>query len=79
MFARAANTGISCVVDATGRVRGQTVTYARTQTVDKIKTISIRSVYSKIGDLLVYLFIVLGVGLEIITFLKRRKKGGEVG
>ncbi len=78
-FARAANTGISCVVDATGRVRGQTVTYARTQTVDKIKTISIRSVYSKIGDLLVYLFIVLGVGLEIITFLKRRKKGGEVG
>ena len=79
-FARAANTGISCVVDATGRVRNETKTYVRTMIVDQIQTISIRSVYSKIGDLLIYIFILFAIACELSAYImiyRRKAKEAE--
>jgi apolipoprotein N-acyltransferase len=77
-FARAANTGISCVVDATGKVRSETETYVRTYAVDEIQTLSIRSIYSRIGDLFVYLMITALALCGIIAFRNRGKAKGEL-
>jgi apolipoprotein N-acyltransferase len=75
-FARAANTGISCVVDATGQVRGQTKTYVRAHLTEDIQTISIRSIYSRIGDLFI---LIAGIFLAGCTAwgVWKRKKGAK--
>ena len=70
-FARAANTGISCVVDATGRVRNQTGTYVRASIVDEIQTLNIRSVYAVIGDAFIYLLIGLWAVAAVIAIRKK--------
>jgi apolipoprotein N-acyltransferase len=73
-FARAANTGITCVVDPTGVVRSATEPYTRTYVVDTIQTMSIRSVYAIIGDVLVYLCLALIAAAILQSKLAARKK-----
>lgn len=70
-FARAANTGISCVVDATGKVRNQTRTYVRTSFVDEIQTMNIRSIYARIGDTFIYVLIFCWCGATVIAIRKK--------
>ena len=74
-FARAANTGISCVVDATGRVRNETPTYTRTYVVDSIRTMDFDTVYARIGDAFVYvLILLLGIGAVLAVMKKISSK-----
>lgn len=69
---RAANTGISAVVDPVGRVRKKTGLFVRTGLVDDIK---IRqgplTLYSRYGDIFVYGCIIVS-GIFIISGLRRR-------
>lgn len=52
---RAANTGISGVIDSSGRVKSITPIFTKTSIIENIKTDSRRSFYSRFGDLFIYL------------------------
>jgi len=52
---RAANTGISGVIDSFGRVQAKTPIFTRTVLMESISTDNIRSFYSRFGDLFIYL------------------------
>lgn len=72
-FARAANTGVSCFVDPTGKVRRETPVYTRAYEVDTIQTMSGHSVYARIGDVFVYVILgFFGVLGGMAIFRKRK-------
>ena len=74
-FARAANTGISCTVSATGKVFNATVPYTRAYVVDEIKTLNISTIYAKIGDAFVYAMLAfLGLCASIALVKKVQAK-----
>jgi apolipoprotein N-acyltransferase len=52
---RAANTGISGVIDSYGRVRQRTSIFTKTTVVDSVSTDNRTSIYSRFGDLFIYL------------------------
>ena len=69
---RAANTGISAIIDPTGKILSQTNLFERTVLKGEVKYIDEKTFYAAYGDLFVYL-----CGIALIVYyiiLKRRKK-----
>jgi apolipoprotein N-acyltransferase len=52
---RAANTGISAIVDVDGRIRWQTALFEPTTRVDQVEWLTVRTLYTRYGDLFVAL------------------------
>lgn len=67
---RAANTGISGIVDPYGRVRAQTPIYEQTVVVGDARFLSTRTIYSRIGDVFAYASAVLT--LAVLIAVRRR-------
>jgi len=65
-MARAANTGISGVVDPYGRVVAQSAIFEQVGLVEEVRFLTARTVYTQIGDLVAYLAIALVV-VALIT------------
>jgi apolipoprotein N-acyltransferase len=68
---RAANTGISGIVDPYGRVRAQTAIYEPAVVVGEARFLQSRTIYSRIGDLLAYASTILTV-LLLLAVRRRR-------
>jgi apolipoprotein N-acyltransferase len=66
-LARAANTGISGVVDPYGRVVRQSGIFEQEGVVAEVRLLTSRTIYSIIGDVVGYLSIMLTVGLLVAT------------
>jgi apolipoprotein N-acyltransferase len=69
---RAANTGISAIIDPTGKILSQTNLFERTVLRGEVKYIDEKTFYAAYGDMFVYL-----CGITLIVYyiiLKRRKK-----
>ncbi len=49
---RSTNTGISAFIDPAGRILGETPVFARANTVHEVASLQVRTIYSRIGDLL---------------------------
>ncbi len=73
-LARAANTGISGVVDPYGRVVQQSAIFEQTGLVETVRILNGRTIYSRIGDTIAYLSIVITI-LALVV-LNGRKRGG---
>ena len=67
-FVRAANTGVSGVVDPYGRVLVETPLFEATQVVADVRLLDGRTIYSRTGDLIVW----LSVAVTLLTALRRR-------
>ena len=70
---RAANTGISGAVDPYGRVLATTELFTSTAIVVDVRLLSDRTIYSRIGDVVVW--ISLAVGLGVLLLPRRRPLG----
>jgi apolipoprotein N-acyltransferase len=66
-LARAANTGISGVVDPYGRVVAQSAIFEQAGLVEDVRLLTGRTIYSTIGDVIAYLAIALTV-VALVTF-----------
>jgi apolipoprotein N-acyltransferase len=69
---RSANTGISAVIDPTGRIVSRTGLFERTVLKGEVKFIDAKTFYEAYGDVFVYgcaLFLIIGYGMQ-----KRRRK-----
>ena len=69
---RAANTGISGLIDSSGRILSRTDLFRRTALTGEVKTDATRSFYSKYGDLFSYIWIVFSLILLVNVFGKSR-------
>jgi apolipoprotein N-acyltransferase len=69
---RSANTGISAIIDPTGRIVAQTELFERTALRDAIKFINNKTFYSVYGDVFVLICMTTLVCCIIISFLRRR-------
>jgi len=73
-LARAANTGISGVVDPYGRVVAQSAIFEQTALVEEIRFLTVRTIYSRIGDVIAYIAMaVLAAGLLVSRAGKRAR------
>jgi apolipoprotein N-acyltransferase len=70
-LARAANTGISGVVDPYGRVVRRSAIFEQEGIVEDVRLLTSRTIYSVIGDAIAYLSIALTVG-ALIAINRRR-------
>mgnify|MGYP001594260112 CR=1 FL=1 len=68
---RAANTGISSIIDPTGEILSRTGIFKRTFLKGEVKIIDERTFYAAYGDLFVYL---CGISLLIIFIISTRKR-----
>jgi apolipoprotein N-acyltransferase len=76
---RAANTGISAVIDATGRIRQQTDLFVRAWIKDRITIAEGRTTfYTRRGDLFAYGCVLL-TALALVWGIIRSKHTGEIG
>jgi apolipoprotein N-acyltransferase len=71
---RAANTGISAIVDPNGRIIGQTNIFEKATLRGDVKFSNIQTIYAKYGDLLVYACFLLILFYSIFVFKGRYKK-----
>ncbi|MBN1472815.1 MAG: apolipoprotein N-acyltransferase [Syntrophaceae bacterium] len=72
--ARAANTGISAIIDATGKISSNTKLFERTVLDGNVKIMNINTFYSKYGDIFTYICLVVLIFLVMIP----GGKGGYV-
>jgi apolipoprotein N-acyltransferase len=72
-FIRAANTGITGSIDATGRIHGTTHLFTKTYLVQEIKLKESKSFYTQYGDLFAYLCGIITL-VNIIRLLRREQK-----
>jgi apolipoprotein N-acyltransferase len=70
-LARAANTGISGVVDPYGRVVRQSAIFEQVGLVEDVRALTSRTIYSAIGDIVVYISMAL-TAAALITFRRVR-------
>ncbi len=68
---RAANTGISGIVDPYGRVRARTSIYEMAVVVGEARFVRVRTIYSRIGDAFAYASTVLT--LAVLLLVRRRR------
>ena len=68
-LARAANTGISGVVDPYGRIVRQSGIFEQDALVEEVRFLKVRTIYSRIGDAIAYVAIAI-VAAGLLT-LKR--------
>ena len=66
-LARAANTGISGVVDPYGRIVRQSGIFEQDALVEEVRFLTVRTIYSRIGDAIAYIAIGI-VGLGLVFF-----------
>lgn len=72
---RVANTGISAVVDATGRVRTRTELFEQTVLVEDVPVRRFPTVYSRVGNLFAWLCVVAALGtVGAMVFVRSNKK-----
>lgn len=76
-LARAANTGISAIINPTGIILKQSPIFERTILQGEIKYLAISTLYSKYGDLFVYLCFILLIAIYFIAE-KRRKRCSKI-
>jgi apolipoprotein N-acyltransferase len=69
---RAANTGISAVIDPTGKITNRTKIFERTSLRETVKYMNDKTFYMLYGDIVVYICMVLIVGC---IFISIRRKG----
>jgi apolipoprotein N-acyltransferase len=69
-LARAANTGISGVVDPYGRVVAQSPLFEEVGMVEEVRVLKDRTIYSRIGDAIAYVSIVL-LGVAFMAMRRR--------
>ena len=69
-LARAANTGISGVVDPYGRVVARSAIFEQAGLVEEVRLLTSRTIYSRIGDVIAYLAIALTI-VALVTFQRR--------
>jgi apolipoprotein N-acyltransferase len=72
---RSANTGISAVIDPTGRIVSQTDLFTRTALRDRIKFIHYETSYATYGDVFTVLCMISLVCCVLITFKRRTGHG----
>jgi apolipoprotein N-acyltransferase len=78
-LARAANTGISGVVDPYGRVRQRSQLFQEAGIVDDVRLLTGRTIYSRIGDTLVYVAIaVTAAALALVRRTQHRARSTEL-
>lgn len=77
-LARAANTGISAIVDATGKIVSQTGLYERTTLKGKVKILEIPTVYARFGDLFAFACIA-GLAILLLATIRKEKKQHDRG
>jgi apolipoprotein N-acyltransferase len=68
---RAANTGISAIIDPTGKILSQTGIFERTVLKGGVKFIDEKTFYAAYGDLFIYL---CGIVLILSYFIRRRRR-----
>ena len=73
---RAANTGISAIIDPTGRILSDTGIFERT-ILKGIKKIDEKTLYTAYGDLFVYFCAATLVVLNILSMQRRKKHAGR--
>jgi apolipoprotein N-acyltransferase len=66
-LARAANTGISGVVDPYGRIVAQSAIFEQTGLVEDVRILTTRTIYSRIGDVVAYLSIAFTAAALLLT------------
>lgn len=69
---RAANTGVSSIIDQNGHIRGMTALFKEAVMVGDVKQGRANTIYLKIGDLFAWCCLIL-VPLLLIVYSKRRK------
>jgi apolipoprotein N-acyltransferase len=69
-LARAANTGISGVVDPYGRVVARSAIFEQAGLVEEVRLLTGRTIYSRIGDAIAYVAIALTI-VALVTFRRR--------
>jgi apolipoprotein N-acyltransferase len=70
-LARAANTGISGVVDPYGRVVARSGIFEQVGMVEDVRFLSTRTMYARVGDIVVYASIVITI-VALVAVRKRR-------
>ncbi len=70
---RAANTGISAIIDADGRIRWQGPLFEMLWHVDDIRWPGVRTIYTRYGDVFVWLCVVATVAAIAIGIRSRRR------
>ena len=70
-LARAANTGISGVVDPYGRIVRQSAIFEQAGLVEEVRLLKSRTIYSRIGDAVAYVSIAL-IAIALVTVGRRR-------
>jgi apolipoprotein N-acyltransferase len=73
-LARAANTGISGIVDPYGRIVRQSAIFEQTGLVEDVRILTARTIYSRVGDAIAYLSIVVIIAALLLT---RRVRSAE--
>jgi apolipoprotein N-acyltransferase len=71
-LARAANTGISGVIDPYGRVVARSGIFEQAGMVEEVRLLTGRTVYTRIGDVIAYVALALVGGAVIVTRRTRR-------
>jgi apolipoprotein N-acyltransferase len=66
---RAANTGISGIVDPYGRVTAESVIFERTAVVGQVRFLTSRTIYSIIGDAVAYAALALSTAMVLLPVL----------
>lgn len=74
---RAANTGISAIIDPTGRIISYTGIFERTTLKGGVKKIDEKTLYAAYGDLFVYLCAAMLVVLIILSMQRRTEHDGR--
>jgi apolipoprotein N-acyltransferase len=74
---RAANTGISAIIDPTGRILFQTRIFERTTLKGRAIMVDEKTFYAAYGDMFVYLCVVALFIMSIFTMQRRRKHAGR--
>lgn len=76
---RVANTGVSAVIDATGRVRTRSALFEQTVLVEDVPVRRFATVYSRIGNLFAWLCVAASLAIAGTTvFVHRRGKRDDV-
>lgn len=71
---RAANTGISGIVDPTGKIIATTGLYQKDALKGHVKFVTIPTIYDKYGDMIVAICFILMFGFFIMSYRRRNKK-----
>jgi apolipoprotein N-acyltransferase len=72
---RSANTGISAVIDPTGRIVSKTELFTRTALRDKVKFINYETFYATYGDIFILICMISLLCCVLITFKRRTGHG----